>query len=63
MVKNQLEKTADEARFLSSMMDLSQYKFGEKETSYAQKDQYHCDPCDACGPDSCAPDDINFLNK
>lgn len=47
MVKR-LELTAKEKSFLSSM-DLSATKEGRK-----YQEQYGCDPCDSCGPDSCA---------
>lgn len=43
-----IELTAQENSFLASM-DLGNSKEGKEYIS-----KYECDPCDSCGPDSCA---------
>jgi len=62
-----LELTVKEATFLSSMTSLpsEMRELGPREEvkRYQQsKDKYHCDPCEACGPDACYSDNSGFLN-
>ncbi len=58
---NQLELTVNEQAFLGSMLDIGPYT-ASKNGETPKKDSSHCDPCDACGPDACYPDDVYFLN-
>ncbi len=64
---NKLELTAKEVDFLSGMTPLPyqvrEYGPRDEVKKYnLSKDKYHCDPCDACGPDACASDDGCFLD-
>lgn len=47
---NSLELSAKENAFLSSMIDPEIYDGKNSMTDRG----YRCDPCDACGPSSCA---------
>ena len=58
---SKLELTAEESVFLDQMTQLpeSVRAYGPREEFQkylGSKDSYTCDPCEACGPDSCAPD-------
>jgi len=64
---NKLELSAKEADLLNGMTQLPPQvrKYGPRDVVkkyLLSKDTYHCDPCEACGPDACSSDNGCFLD-
>lgn len=67
METNRSDLSSQERDFLNGMTQLPlmvrEYGPRDEVKKYnSNKDKYHCDPCDACGSDSCSSDNSCFLD-